>query len=675
MRMTDTRGLRQNIWLMLVLAGGLALSGRGYAQTAEPAADAPAVAPAAAPVEAPAKAEAPASAEVPASAATPDQQVTQLQEILRTQVSELMRQRDEALKARVDLAGDIARKDETIRGLQQKITALEKTAAEYSEQQRKAIEERRQYEAVKTKELEDTRAARNQSVSELQQQLGAAKESVRSSQEQLAATKKTITDFNEQQRKLLEEHRKYEEEIQGYLSQVKTKDKELDDTRKAMKDQAADLQAQLNRAEETIRNLTAQNEQIRKESKLYVDEVNKYETRLAQVDETIKAGRQTLQEKVQRLEADLTKIRQTSAKQEEEGKKLQAESSRLKEEVNTLVGEKKQLLARLLQQEGGKPSADSWLTENPQALASASAEVDLVKQEFTDLQRLLKDAQQEIVSLRGDNERLKSENTAFGQKAQEAESRNAGFKKQVAEAEKRLRDKEGEYTAGLERSRRDIDTQLKEFRNLAKQLEKENALYTKDKEMYMKQVEEANQRTAALQEQHLLVQKERDALQRQLKSKHRDQRSQENEVKEQQQLVARYSQTIDELNKSLAEVKEENGRLSLLIKGIPEKLSQLEADVNQLRLKNAGLHYNLGVFHTQRQEYTQAVDDFEQTLKYNQNDPNAHYNLGVIYSRYLINESKAVTHFKHYLALSPNDKDAERAKEFILLWGTKEGAR
>jgi tetratricopeptide (TPR) repeat protein len=105
---------------------------------------------------------------------------------------------------------------------------------------------------------------------------------------------------------------------------------------------------------------------------------------------------------------------------------------------------------------------------------------------------------------------------------------------------------------------------------------------------------------------------------------------------------------------------------------MPEKLVILERDNNTMRRENATLHYNLGVFHTERQEYTQAIDEFKKALQCNADDASTHYNLGIIYSRYIIDEPKAVSHFKHYLALAPHDKDARKTKEYLLIWGAKD---
>ena len=44
--------------------------------------------------------------------------------------------------------------------------------------------------------------------------------------------------------------------------------------------------------------------------------------------------------------------------------------------------------------------------------------------------------------------------------------------------------------------------------------------------------------------------------------------------------------------------------------------------------KNAMLHYNLGVFYIENQEYKLAVDEFEEAIAIDPKDDYAHFNLG-----------------------------------------------
>jgi len=112
----------------------------------------------------------------------------------------------------------------------------------------------------------------------------------------------------------------------------------------------------------------------------------------------------------------------------------------------------------------------------------------------------------------------------------------------------------------------------------------------------------------------------------------------------------------------------DNKFLKSKINAYVDRLSKSEVLRDRLFKENAVLHYNLGVFYLQRQEYNTAITEFEKVLELNPNDAATHYNLGLIYADYLNNKAKAILHFKRYLAIEPNDKDAERAKKYILTW-------
>ena len=100
------------------------------------------------------------------------------------------------------------------------------------------------------------------------------------------------------------------------------------------------------------------------------------------------------------------------------------------------------------------------------------------------------------------------------------------------------------------------------------------------------------------------------------------------------------------------------------------RLAQVALLKDRLLKENAVLHYNLGVFYIQRQEYNEALVEFEKVLELNPNDAATHYNLGLIYAEYIGNKAKAILHFKRYLLLDPKDKDVDKAKKYILTWET-----
>ncbi len=84
------------------------------------------------------------------------------------------------------------------------------------------------------------------------------------------------------------------------------------------------------------------------------------------------------------------------------------------------------------------------------------------------------------------------------------------------------------------------------------------------------------------------------------------------------------------------------------------------------------MHYNLGVFYSQHKEYKRATLEFLKALELRPDDASAHYNLGYIYAEHLVNQPKAIEHFKEYLRITKGgkDRDADKAKKYILLWET-----
>jgi tetratricopeptide (TPR) repeat protein len=114
----------------------------------------------------------------------------------------------------------------------------------------------------------------------------------------------------------------------------------------------------------------------------------------------------------------------------------------------------------------------------------------------------------------------------------------------------------------------------------------------------------------------------------------------------------------------------DNKLLKQKVESYAKKVSQVALLKDRLLKENAVLHYNLGVFYLQRQEYNEAVVEFEKVLELNPNDAATHYNLGLIYAEYAGNKNKAIIHFKRYLMLDPKDKDADKAKKYILTWET-----
>jgi len=123
----------------------------------------------------------------------------------------------------------------------------------------------------------------------------------------------------------------------------------------------------------------------------------------------------------------------------------------------------------------------------------------------------------------------------------------------------------------------------------------------------------------------------------------------------------------DQLREVLHATEAENRQLKGKVNDFAGQLASVNAEIEALTTENALLHYNLGVIYTDRAMYSQAVREFEQALERDPNDPHAAYNLGIIYSQYVVDEEQAVAYFKRYLKAVPaGDKDADLARKYIM---------
>ena len=82
--------------------------------------------------------------------------------------------------------------------------------------------------------------------------------------------------------------------------------------------------------------------------------------------------------------------------------------------------------------------------------------------------------------------------------------------------------------------------------------------------------------------------------------------------------------------------------------------------------ENADMHYNLGTIFLQNRQYREAIKEFEGVLELRPNDPETHYNLGVLYDDYQKDREKALYHYQKYLTINPKAPDAKKIESYIL---------
>ena len=137
-----------------------------------------------------------------------------------------------------------------------------------------------------------------------------------------------------------------------------------------------------------------------------------------------------------------------------------------------------------------------------------------------------------------------------------------------------------------------------------------------------------------------------------------------------------YRKQVIDFKKRYEQAMVKNRTLEKKVDQLPPKFAEMARQNKTLIKETALMHYNLGVFYTKNKEYPRAIAEFEKATELNPDDPYAHYNLGYIYAEYLVDRTKAITHFRTYLSLlKTDDKDSDWVKKYIVTWQTWEGKK
>jgi len=108
---------------------------------------------------------------------------------------------------------------------------------------------------------------------------------------------------------------------------------------------------------------------------------------------------------------------------------------------------------------------------------------------------------------------------------------------------------------------------------------------------------------------------------------------------------------------------------------LSEENKKLKAEIDALKVvlkREQGVYYyNLGVAYVQAKLFNNAVQALQKSLAFNEDNPEAHYNLGLLYQNFLIEPEKAVLHYQKYLEMSPEAEDKEEVQAWIDKLGGK----
>ena len=224
---------------------------------------------------------------------------------------------------------------------------------------------------------------------------------------------------------------------------------------------------------------------------------------------------------------------------------------------------------------------------------------------------------------------------------------------------------------------------------LLSNFKEENEELNLDNEKLSLEAEKLQERIAALEENSSSLEKDIAFIKEQKSKLSEELRDKQKILDELDNLKKGKKQLAQELeNKELylerltekQKIREENltktwwGKMEELmdeVTSLREENKLLESSVNDLGVENiqthASLYIELGLAYAKAKLYDEAISAFEKSLDFDSLNPDAYYNLGLLYQHHRGNDRKALIQLKKYLELNPNAQDKTEVKELIAM--------
>lgn len=188
-------------------------------------------------------------------------------------------------------------------------------------------------------------------------------------------------------------------------------------------------------------------------------------------------------------------------------------------------------------------------------------------------------------------------------------------------------------------------------------IEDRNRLEEENKRM-AQQVFEAEKRMEEARKQMTPLELDREQL-------HKVQ-EENKELRKRIEYVQKLEKKQEELLKENAEYRERVEVLKAKFKDAAPGLAKASRISQKMMRENADMHYNLGTVFLQNKKHKEAIKEYERVLELRPNDPETHYNLGILYDDYLKDREKALYHYQKYLSVNPKAPDAKKVESYIL---------
>lgn len=371
---------------------------------------------------------------------------------------------------------------------------------------------------------------------------------------------------------------------------------------------------------------------------------------------------------------------------------LIAEKDNLMAQVKSLMEYKKEARDRIGEIDKIKADNDKLKTERDELLNkikelgmisnSSSQESSIKVEEIDELKknienmkieyRIVNETKKNLKDAQTENIRLRGEIVALNEKIKQGDIDRLGILTETKVYKQQAHDAYVRYNETLAEIKA-LQYKLREIPNLNKKLQtSENGKVDLKAEIgiYAQQARDFERRNKDLFAENEALQKRLEEIPNLNKKL---QKNEDEKLNLQAKMIICERQVSD-FRKKYNEALSKNKTLEKKLLEIPKKFAEVTRENKMLLKETALMHYNLGVFYTEKKEYNRAVAEFEKSIELNPDDGYAYFNLGYLYAEYLVNRPKAIESFRLFLKYATgDDKDVDWVKRYILTWQAWEG--
>ena len=277
------------------------------------------------------------------------------------------------------------------------------------------------------------------------------------------------------------------------------------------------------------------------------------------------------------------------------------------------------------------------------------------------------------MDLRKQVDSLTKENEEYKQKISDAQSRTTDLDLEKRNLRDRLAGAQNDLSAARDELKSQADKAAELEKELAPVRELRKQLSEKDKKL--KQAEDAAKDykgdAANLEKELLATKKNLEKAQKQLntvvgRTEEKVKTAGESEKKKLESGLAAAKNYVKLVEGERDDYLTKMAELKQNLSDALSRMANVTAANNGLREEVADMHYNLGVILAKQNDFRTAIREFEKVLSVKPDDADAHYNLAILYDEKVKDNNKALEHYRAYMKIAPDSKDAKKVSKWII---------